>query len=345
MAFGTGKPSVTLEELLNKVSEFDVLNHYFGVSELPVIINSPLRQDRKPSFGLYSSDGRRVHFVDYATRDRGGLWDLLGLYWGVSYIQVLTKVWEDLPNFSSTNPVFNVKTTEYSDKVVHKQPKSIDLKCKVRPWAKHDIEFWESFGITLEWLEYADIYPISHKIVLKNGQEYVFGADKYAYVFVEHKDEKVFLKFYQPYNKSGYKWSSNIDRSVWSLWTKIPDFGNNLILASSLKDCLNISANLGIPTVCLQGEGYLPKEHVMRNIKSRYRRIIVFYDNDYTNPDNPGRKDSIRLSQEYNLYRVEIPEEYEAKDPSDLFKKYGKERYLEIMNGLLDKVLWKNGEK
>lgn len=197
MAFGTGKPSVTLEELLNKVSEFDVLNHYFGVSELPVIINSPLRQDRKPSFGLYSSDGKRVHFVDYATRDRGGLWDLLGLYWGVSYIQVLTRVWEDLPNFSSTNPVFNVKTTEYSDKVLRKQPKSIDLKCKVRPWAKHDIEFWESFGISLEWLEYADIYPISHKIVIKNGQEYVFGADKYAYAYVERKDGNITLKIYQ----------------------------------------------------------------------------------------------------------------------------------------------------
>lgn len=342
MAFGTAKPSITLEELLTKVSEFDVLNHYFGINTLPIIISSPLRADRNPSFGLHTPDGSRVYFMDFATRDRGGLWDLLGQYWGVSYMQVLEKVWEDLPNFSSTNPIIKEK----SSGVPHtKKPREIDLKCKVRPWTKYDLEYWESFGISLEWLQYADIYPISHKIVIKNGHQYIFGADKYAYVFVEHKDNRVFLKFYQPFNKSGYKWSSNIDRSVWSLWTKIPAFGDNLILASSLKDCLNISANLGIPSICLQGEGYLPKEHVMRDLKSRYKRIIVFYDNDYTNPDNPGRKDSLRLSQEYNLYRIEIPEVYEAKDPSDLFNKYGKERYLEIMNDLLNGVLWKSGEE
>lgn len=333
MAFGTGKPSVTLEELLNKVSEFDVLNHYFGVSELPVIINSPLRQDRKPSFGLYSSDGKRVHFVDYATRDRGGLWDLLGLYWGVSYIQVLTRVWEDLPNFSSTNPVFNVKTTEYSDKVLHKQPKSIDLKCKVRPWAKHDIEFWESFGITLEWLEYADIYPISHKIVIKNGQEYVFGADKYAYAYVERKEGNITLKIYQPFNTKGYKWSNRHDRSVISLWTKVPEFGARICICASMKDALCLWANTGIPSLSVQGEGYSMTDSAVRELKRRYRNIYIIFDSD-----EAGIKDAQKLEEATGFTNLPLPKTDKGKDISDIYYYYGKEFLCNTVRKMLKNV-------
>ena len=104
--------------------------------------------------------------------------------------------------------------------------------------------------------------------------------------------------------------------------------------------------NLGIPAICMQGEGYKPKPQIIEELKSRYKNVILFYDNDYNNPDNPGRKDSMELSLEYNLKRVEIPAKYESKDPSDLFKKYGRDRYLEIMNEILKDVLWKkNGDQ
>lgn len=49
MAVSIGKPNIRLEEILSKVSELDVLNHYFGVSNIPCIISSPLRTDNHPS--------------------------------------------------------------------------------------------------------------------------------------------------------------------------------------------------------------------------------------------------------------------------------------------------------
>ena len=345
MAFGNGEHSITLEDVLARTTEFDILYHYFNVSELPTIIHSPLRQDNRPSFGLYTLDGKRVHYTDLATKDRGGLFDLLMKYWGESYKDMLNHLWKDLPNFSNANVQFNSMKSERTYQYQSLKSRNIDLQCKVREWRDYDIEYWASYGISLEWLKYADIYPISHKIVIRDGQRYVFGADKYAYAYVERKEGKVTLKIYQPYNKGGYKWSSNIDRSVWGLWTKIPKYGDNLIISSSVKDCLNIMCNLGIPAICMQGEGYKPKSQIIEELKSRYKNIIIFYDNDYNNPDNPGRKDSIELSLEYNLKRVEIPAKYESKDPSDLFKKYGKNRYLEIMNEILKDVLWKNGDQ
>lgn len=342
MAFASGEHSITLEDVLSRTTEFDILSYYFGVNELPTVIHSPLRKDSNPSFGLYTLDGKRVHFTDLATKDKGGLFDLLMKYWGESYKDMLKHLWEDLSNFPSASVRFN--SIREGKTYQSLSSRNTDLQCKVREWRDYDIEYWKSHGISLEWLKYADVYPISHKIVISDGHRYVFGADKYAYAYVERKEGRVTLKIYQPFNKGNYKWSSNINRSVWSLWTKIPKYGDNLIISSSVKDCLNITCNLGIPAICMQGEGYKPKPQVIEELKGRYKNIIIFYDNDYNNPDNPGRKDSIELSLEYNLKRVEIPAGYEAKDPSDLFKKYGKDRYLEIMNEILKDVLWKNGE-
>lgn len=341
MAIGKSNPSVTLDDILSKTTEVDILAYYLGVTEIPCIIHSPLRVDNNASFGLYSRDGHRIFYVDFATKERGSTFDILSQLWGYNYMETLAKIASDIPKF--TTKISNIKQNASKAPRVSRL-NSTELQCKVRDWASYDIEYWKSYGITLEWLKYAEVYPISHKIVIKDGNKYVFGADKYAYAYVEHKEGKVTLKIYQPFNKNGYKWSSNIDRSVWSLWTKIPKYGTNLIISSSVKDCLNIMCNLRIPSICLQGEGYLPKPHIMEELKSRYKNIIVFFDNDFTNPNNPGHNDAKKLSEEYNLKMVEIPKEYEAKDPSDLFKKYGRDRYLEIMKEILKDVLWKSGE-
>ena len=221
------------------------------------------------------------------------------------------------------------------------------IQVAVRTWQDYDYEYWLSYGIEKQWLKWAEIYPISHKIVTKKDKETgkerrcIFPAMKHTYVYVERKDGNLQLKIYSPFSKT-HKWCSRMDRSVWSLWTKIPQYGDNLIIGSSTKDCLNISCNLHIPAICMQGEGYLPKPQIMEELKGRYKNIIVFYDNDYTNEDNPGRTDSVKLAETYSLKRVEIPAKYEAKDPSDLYKKYGKERYMEIMHEILDPVLWKD---
>ena len=343
MSVSKGESSVTLSDILEKTTEANILSFYLGVTEIPCIIHSPLRKDNKPSFGLYSPNGKRIYFVDFATKDRGGVFDLLCQMWGCNYREVLTRISKDMPKLCSIGTPNVHKHIPCAVRSTIECKKSTDLQCKVRDWTSYDIEYWKSYGISLDWLKYAEVYPISHKIIIKDGHRYVFGADKYAYAYVEHKEGKVTLKIYQPFNKNGYKWSSNINRSVWSLWTKIPKYGTNLIISSSVKDCLNIMCNLRIPSICLQGEGYLPKSHVMEELKSRYKNIIVFFDNDFNNPNNPGHNDAKKLSEEYNLKMVEIPKEYKSKDPSDLYKNYGKEIYLKVMNEILENVLWKNG--
>lgn len=313
MAFGTGELSITLEDILAKTTEFEILNYYFMVDELPIVINSPLREDNKPSFGLYTLDDKKVHYYDFSTKDKGGLFDLLMKYWGESYKATLMRVWEDLPNFSNTNVKLNntIKKKTYQSL----KSRNIDLQCKVREWRDYDLDYWASYGISLEWLKYADIYPISHKIVIRDNQRYVFGADKYAYAYVERKEGKITLKIYQPFNKGGYKWSNRHDRSVISLWTKVPEFGDRICICSSMKDALCLWANTGIPSLAIQGEGYGMSDTAVNELKRRYKHIYILLDND-----EAGLLDAEKLAQTTDFTNIVLPQFNGGKDVSDLFK-------------------------
>lgn len=329
MAFSKGNNSVSLEDILSKVTEADILSYYLGVTEVPCIINSPLRRDRRPSFGLYSPDGKRIYYTDLSTRDRGGLFDLLGNMWGCSYKEVLTRINEDISRFSGSASIHTYTPCTVRSHSTYN--KDTDLQCKVRDWRDYDIEYWASYGIGLEWLKYAEVYPISHKIVIKGGQRYVFVADKYAYAYVEHKEGRVTLKIYQPFNKNGYKWSNKHDNSVVSLWTKVPEYGEQICICSSLKDALCLWANTGIPSLAIQGEGYRMSDTAINELKRRYKQVFICLDND-----GPGIKDAQKLSEETGFINVVLPPFDGGKDISDLFKAKGKEEFLRIIKPLFN---------
>ena len=333
MAFSKGNDSVCLSDILSKVTEADILSYYLGVTEVPCIINSPLRQDRRPSFGLYSHDGKRIFYTDLSTRDRGGLFDLLGQMWGCSYKEVLAKINNDISKFCGSTNIHSYTPCAVRSTTNHN--KSTDLQCKVRDWKDYDIEYWASYGISLEWLKYAEVYPISHKIVIKDGQRYVFAADKYAYAYVEHKEGKVTLKIYQPFNKAGYKWSNKHDNSVVSLWTKVPEYGEQICICSSLKDALCLWANTGIPCINPQGEGYTLSGTAIRELKRRYDKIYILYDNDEV-----GEKDSILLAESTGFIKLTLPKIEELgnpKDISDLYKAMNdRQKFKEIILKLFE---------
>ena len=324
MAISKGKSSVSLDDILSKVTEADILSYYLGVTEVPCIINSPLRQDRRPSFGLYSSDGIRIFYIDLATKDSGGLFDLLGKMWNCGFKEVLNKINKDISKFCGSTSIHSY--TPYAVRSTNSYNKNTDLQCKVRDWRDYDIEYWASYGITLEWLKYAEVYPISHKIVIKDGHRYVFGADKYAYAYVEHKEGKVTLKIYQPFNKAGYKWSNKHDKSVISLWTKVPEYGDKICICSSLKDALCLWANANIPSLSIQGEGYNMSDTAISELKRRYKEIYILLDND-----EAGLKDGLSLSESTGFTNVVLPKFEGGKDISDAFKILGKEKWLKLI--------------
>lgn len=326
-----GTDTISIDDVRRITTDYEVVNKYLGISVVPSNINSILREDKNPSLCIFPYKDS-LFFKDFGTNQSGNIYQLLSLYWNIPLNQVYRKIYND---FTSAN----YKSCCYKNKIsktIIKKKSNINIKVKIRDWKPWDIEYWSSYGISLKWLEYCDIFPISHIFLIhQNGEQLIISADKYAYVYIERKDNKVSLKIYQPYS-TNFKWMSKHDASVWDLWTKIPEKGDKLIITSSRKDALCLWANTGIPSLSLQGEGYVPKEKVINQLKERYNKIYVFYDNDFKNKVNNGRNYGRILAEKFNLQQIEIPTEYKSKDPSDLYKNWGKEVFLNVINQLIN---------
>lgn len=296
---------------LGDLTQADITAYYLDIKSIPCTIHSPLRQDNKPSLVLYSPRSTEVNYMDFGTGESGTIWTLLMKMWNCSYREVNARVYNDLGTKS-----YGTKIGVGNSATRHCKINScIDLKCKVRGWRDYDLKYWSSYGISLKWLKYADVYPISHKIVIKDGKSYVFGADKYAYAYVEFKEGRTTLKIYQPFNKNGFKWSNRHDRSVISLWTKVPKKGDKICICSSLKDALCLWANTGIPSLAIQGESYGMSDTAINELKRRFNKIYICLDND-----EAGLKDGVHLANKTGFINVVIPQFKGGKDISDLYK-------------------------
>lgn len=313
--------------LLNITNECSLASYYLGINNLPCLIKSPLRTDNHPSFSLYTRDGKSVYYRDFATGEKGSLLELLSKLWSLSYDETIDRIYRDI-NYSNNNVKINL-IKDSNTNVKKLNDVATILECKTREWRDYDIEYWNSYGITLEWLKYADVYPISHKIIIKNGKRMVYPADKLAYTYVEFKEGKTTHKFYQPLNSNGFKWQNNHDRSVVSLWTKVPARGLIICVCSSLKDALCLWSNTGIPSIAIQGEGYPLSQTAINELKRRFKRQYILLDND-----EPGRKDAKKLTELTGFTNIEIPQFEGGKDVSDYFKVFGKQQFINLFKNL-----------
>lgn len=324
-----GKVSEEPYENLGSLTEADIAAYYLNISSIPSLINSPLRMDNKPSFSIFSPDGVNVNYRDFSTGECGRIWTLLTKMWNCSYREVQRRVYNDLGNKSYGT---KVGVGNFSRRGRIKINPLLDLQCRIREWRDYDIEYWASYGISIDWLKYADVYPISHKIVIKDGGDIVFGADKYAYAYVEFKGGKVTLKIYQPFNTKGFKWANRHDKSVISLWTKVPETGDKVCICSSLKDALCLWANTGIPALAIQGEGYGMSDTAVSELKRRFKKVYICLDND-----EPGLKDAEILASKTGFINVVLPQFEGGKDISDMYKVLGnKKKFKETILKLFD---------
>lgn len=330
--FSKGYSDKFLKDFESSVTDRHVLSYYLHVDSVPCLISAPYRNDKHPSLSIYESNGK-IRFRDFATGYSGGMVDLLMRMWNCSFARCSSMIANDLEGIKSSIPSTVINNDGIATNQCHQ--KKVDIKVKIREWRKYDLEYWESYGISKEWLEFGEIYPISRIFYISDNGTSDYPAEKYAYVYIERKDGIVTYKIYQP-KSVVRKWINKHDSSVWDLWTKLPERGERLIITSSRKDALCIWENTGIPSVSLQGEGYVPKEHVINELKSRFSYVFILYDNDFSSEENHGRMFATELSQKFNLIMIEIPDEYKSKDTSDLCLNHGRETVNKVITGLVE---------
>lgn len=333
------KPVITKEAILKHIEPFAVFSYYIN-DEIIVgkPMSSPFRKDNIPSFGIFKK-GNQYLYNDFVLGG-GDIFAFVKYLFGYeSFYDVCSRIAIDfhldhlyICNRNMIGTTYNKKIDNDIKPII--QDKVIDLKVRSRLWKKHDKEFWVNNGINKYTLNKYNVFPISHIIMKIDGKrDFTNVADKYAYSFLENKDNKLTMKIYQPFSK--YKWINSHDTSVWQGWTQLPKENDYLIITKSLKDVMSIDQNTVYPAVSLQQENAKAKDNVMKQIKERFENIFVFYDNDFDKQTNWGKKFGKEFADTHGLKSIFIPDEYKCKDFTDLVNKKGIEESREILNKMI----------
>ena len=152
------------------------------------------------------------------------------------------------------------------------------------------------------------VEPISYYWINENR----FTCKTITYAF-RLKDK---FKIYAPYEKD-IKWFSNTNKEIIQGYNQLPDKGGLLYITSSLKDVMCLFA-MQLCGIALQSEMQIPSRVQMQLLLERFKKIIIFYDND-----TPGQAMAAKICQEYQLDNLCIPSDWGAKDVSDAVAVHG----------------------
>lgn len=329
----TGSEILCKENIMKKVSPYDIFFHYYGNFTVGKLEHSPFRVDEKPSFGIYVSkrNGELV-YNDY--RLGGGDCIAFVKYkYGCSYTEALKIINRDfglnLIEFGKDINKDIDKAIKQKSIITNYKPKPkpfFPIKIKVRNWLDRDKNYWwKKYQIKLETLKFYRVYPLTRFWI----GEQKFYTDKlcYGYFF----KEGVF-KIYQPLltNTTG-KWYSNIDNSIpWQGYHQLPEKADILFITSSLKDVM-VLYELGYAAIAPHTEKQIFTKDMYEELKQRFKHIIVYYDND-----EAGVTHSTKITKQFPVDYINNPKGL-PKDPSDFVEDYS----LMELDSLIDELMLK----
>lgn len=308
---------ITKELLLEHNNEETYMAYYLGIPIKKGLFVSPLRVDHKPTCSFYR--GRQLYFKDFATGECLSFENVVMKKYGCNYHEALKIIATDFGIIDGSKP-----------KVVPIQPifkkeKKTIIQIEAKSFTKEELEWWEQFGITKNILTKYRVY--SCKTVFLNGRiESIYDSKcpSYGYYFGNEEGRELW-KIYYPYRKN-FRFIGNIKTTTIQGYNQLPKKSKLLVITKSLKDCM-VLYNLGIAAIAPQSETQFIEDNVLEVLKKRFKHIVLLFDNDQT-----GLEFTNKIKRKYKwIIPMIIPLKYKAKDISDFYKAYGRDRTIELI--------------
>ncbi len=253
---------------------------------------------------------------------------------------------QDSKSPNTAHPIAYNEEIKESSLPVKIEVKRKRLEGKIN-WTIKDAEYWHSYGISLTKLEEKGIAPLEKFWITnfnKDGIRREYNVEKelcYVYPFYRDKSGNFMYTIYLPNGLKGNKdirWIKNINKKVIQNYQFIPESGDLLFIQSSYKDTM-LMEELFPELVILapNGEGYWFEDDIWEDLKKRFKKQVIFGNNDWPKIPNPGLNFARKHSLLYNIPFVCTPDNT-TSDISDYYKKYGKEETIKFLNKIFDNI-------
>jgi hypothetical protein len=332
------RPDLNTENVLMRITSYDIFRRYCENFTSPEAkFCSTFRSDPKPSciIGIVGGD---LLYKDFGETGSYRAIPYVARKFGVSYRDALQIINEDFSlglgtSTKALTPISH-EAEQFQKKIKENVRKETILKVKYKDFSAKDLSYWGQYYWTLEMLKSVDIKPISHFWIDNERNNFrMFTPWGLTYTMDYYYHKGVFRrKIYQPFNKE-MKFLSNIDETIVQGYKRLDKTGDMLVITSSLKDC-GIFWRLGINAVAPNSEStFLPSEFLAKYMR-RYKRVIIWFDNDYQKEGNPGVTNAKKFAEIYGIDYFHTPDNTE-KDPSDFAKAYGLTAFKEYFYSVI----------
>lgn len=298
------------EDFIKNIPEYDIYKYYIGNVKIGSTIGSPFRKDKNPSFGIYySKTSNKLMFHDFATNEYGGVIDFVKTMESCNFSQAISKIKSILGKNSTRTkkPTHEYLRGNTKIGIVRQQFTEIDKT------------YWSEYHISEDILKKFRVFSIKYYL-LNDVVKWTYNENSimFAYKIFNH------FKIYRPFEKTINKWRSNCNVNDIQGLEQLPAKGDLLVVTKSLKDVM-VLYRLGIPAIAPHSETSKINKDVILDLKKRFNKIIIFYDNDEAGITNSATLyESIKELN--NIYNICIDIKYKVKDISDFIKKYGKDK-------------------
>lgn len=320
MIKGNKKVRLTQENILKRISEYDIFRYYMpNKFEINQVTNSPFREDRNPSF-LISNRYGSLGYIDFGDDSfRGDCFYFVKQLYGLSNLdETLKKVDVDFDLGISTGT-----TTRKFEQIVksYKQPESIGkryAKIQIVPkkFTKMDLEYWNMFHQNADDLKRERIYSV--KRIFLNNKRFSFDDSQPCFGYYYDGNWKV----YRPFEDRKRKWlPNNVPITTMDGVEDIKKGVDIAFIGKSKKDYMVIRKLL-LGSCAVQNEGIACfSDENIKFLRSNSKRQVLSFDSD-----DVGVKRSQEITKLLDFGYCNVPRRYLAegiKDWADLAKIHG----------------------
>jgi DNA primase len=298
--------TMSLKDLLDKLTDYDIYSYYVGQFKIGKLFNSPLRSDDKnPSFAIFKGMNGGLFFKDHGSGEGGNAIKFVKLYKNINTKDELERELLRIVRKMNPNSGNAIRTYSYS---VDSGP--TDIGIVRQPFTDVDKQYWKQFHISLDTLKKFQVFSIKYFLCNRVVRgTYKENSPMYAYKV----DDK--FKIYRPLASKYTKWRTNLtNRNVQGLSELPMEGGNLLIITKSLKDVMCLY-EMGFNAIAASSETTFIPDDILDSLRHKWKNVIMLYDRDKT-----GMLESRKYSKQYKLDALFVHKRFKAKDISDAVK-------------------------
>jgi len=321
---------ITKELILSKFSEEQIMEYYLRVPISKKLFRSPLRQDHLPTCSLYRNGKGELIFKDFATGQYLNVFGVVQALYHCNYWESLRIIANDFGIVKSNDlrrnyGKINLNPTKIEEK------ESAKIQVEIQPFSELELKWWFKYGITEDILKKFNVYSCKH--IFLNGNLCAKSQQQcpiFGYYGKKYQGNELW-RCYFPKRKE-YRFLTNWPAKKIQGYDQLPKQGKLLIITKSMKDVMCLYS-CGITAIAPNSENLFIPDVMLEELKKRFKRVVVFYDND-----RPGLYNMAKIRHEHpKLTYAYIPKKYGAKDISDFYKKFGRK---ETLNFIKQFILW-----